>query len=204
MKVASSLPPLALGLLVLSMSLACPPTGWAVSLEFVPGNQTVNVGDPAVVDVLISGLGDGAASSVGTFDLNVSYDASILTAAGVTFGGFLGDGLLTSIQTVDLGGAGVADLAEVSLLFAFELDALQPASFTLATLTFDTLAAGTSPLVFSQALIGDGLGLPLQVNAGGGSVAAVPEPAFLLLLASGLAVLLAWRWRCVDRAATGS
>jgi len=69
--------------------------------------------------------------------------------------------------------AGLVDLFEVSLLSDLELDALQPASFVLASLTFEALAAGTTTLAFvPDALFGIDVKrsgaeiLGLQANSG--------------------------------------
>jgi hypothetical protein len=67
-----------------------------------------------------------------------------------------------------------------------DLDALQPASFTLTTLSFTTLGVGISPLTFSQAQVLDAFAAPLSLTMGSGSTAAVPEPGTLALLGSGL------------------
>jgi len=166
----------------------------AVGLGFAPSSQTVAVGDAVSVDVVISGLGAGLAPSLGAFDLDVTFDPLLLAPTGVTFGLFLGDPALGDALAAFVLAPGVVDLAEVSFLAPADLDALQPAAFTLATLTFATLAAGTSPLAFAQAVLDDAFAVRLATDTAGGSITAlaaspVPLPATLLLLAAGAAVL---------------
>ncbi len=83
----------------------------------------------------------------------------------------------------------------MSLLLPAELDALQPASFALATLSFDTLAGGTSPLTFSQVVLADAFGATLTGSSvGSGSInVVVPEPGTLLLLGAAMAGFLVRR-----------
>ena len=172
---------------------------WAVSLDFVPATQTVMLGDSVMVDLVISGLGNGVDPSVGDFDLDVTYDSSILTATGVTFGPFLGDGI-DSFQDSDVLTPGLIDLAELSLLF--DLSG-QPGSFTLATLSFNTVGVGTSALILTQVIVEDAFAQDLSPTVGTGSITVetggptnpIPEPGTILLFGSGLAGLLGWRMR---------
>jgi hypothetical protein len=173
-------------LLVLGLSLLWVSPVLAISLGFVPSTQTVGLG-AFDVDVVISDL---SGEIVSAFDLDVTYDATNLNATGVTFGPLLGDPFLfEAVEDFDLSISGVVDFAELSLLFDFELDAIQPDTFTLATLTFDAIAVGTSSLDFiwngSNYIIGRN-GLVLNISSTPGSVSAVPEPATILLVGSGL------------------
>jgi hypothetical protein len=161
-------------------------------LEFVPSTQTVNLGAQATVDINVTGL---SGQLIGGFDFDVIWDSSLLSLASVDFGTSLG-GAVDSAQS-SLGSPGAVNVAEVS--FVFDLTALQNGidPFTLFSLTFDTLATGTSGLAFAPGLFGDFLvdetgffSLPTDASATGSITikesAAVPEPGVSALLALGL------------------
>jgi len=142
-----------------------------------------------VVDVVVSGL--GRPPSVGAFDLEVVFDPVILSSTGVTFSSFLGDAVLLEALTDFRFLPGSVELAEVSLLLSAELDALQPANFTLATLSFSALTSGSTTLTFSEITLDDAFGNLLIGQK------AVPEPPTSLLTGAGLTLLNAVvsRWR---------
>jgi hypothetical protein len=161
----------------------------------------VTLGSQAVVSLDITGLGSGAAPSVGAFDIDLSFDSSILALSSVVLGDpALGDQLdLFSLGSILAAtpGAGTVNVFEISLDFADDLNLLQADAFTLATFTFDTLAAGSSALGLSLNALGDADGLPLEATLTGGSIdvaapppTSVPEPsawATYVLLLAGLA-----------------
>jgi hypothetical protein len=149
-------------------------------------NGSVGVGFE--VDVVVAGLGGGD-SSISAYDLDIGFDASLLSFDSVEFGVLLG-GPADSLQDSGLLGAGVLDLAELSLLDAGALDTLQPDSFVLATLHFTPIAPGTSSLTFSQAIVANGGGgVVRELTLGAGRVVVgdrvIPEPGAAALFALG-------------------
>ena len=178
---------------ILAFLSATPAT--SATLELVPDMTTVGLGDALFIDIVVSELGDGIAPSVGDFDFDITYDDTILTATDVEIGGFLGDlDFLEAIGGFDLSTSGVVDLFEVSFLFDFELDALQPASFTLATLSFEAIGLGMSTLDFTQVILGDSFAQPIDTTVTGGSVS-VPLPPTLWLFGSSLLALVGFSKR---------
>jgi hypothetical protein len=174
-------------ILSLLLLLFCTPAQ-ALVIGFAPGSQSVPFGGVATVELTAGDL--GGPTAIGVWDVTVAFDPSILSFGSATFGSGLDIWGLGSIQSVTLG-TGTLNLFELSLDLPEDLELYQPDSFTLATLTFDTLAAGTSPLTITAAIIGDAWGLPLDPTLGDGSITvvstSVPEPGTLLLLGTGLA-----------------
>jgi hypothetical protein len=182
------------GVILIMFLLFSVATASAMTIGFDPSSQSPDVGQTAVVDLVISGLGDYAPDSISTFDLDVGFDSAILGFDSVVFGDpLLGDQLdLFGIGSLTLyydNGAGSVNLFELSFDDPSDLDNLQAGSFTLATLTFDTLAVGFSALEITINTLGDSGGDPLSADLESGSISPVPAPATILLLASGLTAL---------------
>ena len=170
----------------------------AITINIVPDSQTVQVGDAFNLDVVVSGL-SSANEIVSAYDLDISYDTSILNATAVSFGSYLDSPLYPSIQDSVL--PGTVNIAELSFLFDDELALQQTDSFTLATLSFDALMAGVSAIAFvADPVYGiDVKGrnaqiLPLGVNNATvtvNSIINVPEPntlALMLIALVGLSI----------------
>lgn len=142
-------------------------SGATITLSISPGSTNVITGQSVDFALLISGHTQGIAPSVGAFDLTVGFDQNLLMPTGVVFGPFLGNpGLFEALTSSSLSLSQV-NVAEVSLLSSTTLDALQPASFPLATLTFTAKASGVAALAFTAGVVDDTFGNKL---------ASIPEP----------------------------
>lgn len=158
---------------------------WAVRLDLVPSAVIVAPGDLVPVEVRIAGLGAGVAPSVGAFDLNVAFDPLLFATPAVLFGSELGKIPTEAIDIVDHPAAGIVNIAEVSLLSPEALHAAQPDDFTLATLFFSALGAGSASFHFDGfTRVDDAYGRKL-----------LPEPAVPALLAVSLCALFSARRR---------
>jgi hypothetical protein len=204
-------------LLVVLLASAWSLHAMATRIDLNPALTNTAAGSSFSVDVVISGLTDFAPSLALTdFDLDVSYDPSLMNASGVSFG--TGLGTPPDISGFDLNTAGIVDLFAVSFAGYPTLRGFQGNSFTLATLTFLALAPGTGSLSFVQdgSFIVDFINGENQdpvnganpqtcqtlscIDVGGARVVIgegnpVSEPNPLLLLAAGALMMAAARRR---------
>ncbi len=171
----------------------------AISLSIIPSSQNVELGKSFDVAVVISGLGDKTAPSLGAFDLGVEasdpndpFQPPIAIFSGdVVFGNQLDLFGLGSIRSVS-----GSRISEVSLDSPDDLNNLQAGTFTLATLKFNALAVGENQIFVSgPSTLADAEGNFLGVDFIDGSVtvAATPEPSTLLFVGSGLVGLAMMR-----------
>ncbi len=170
----------------------------SIAIDVIPDFQEVDVGTSVSVDITISGLDDTTAPSLSSFDLDIDYDPTRLFftgVGGVSFGDQLDLFGLGSIRVIDDSAADIVNLFELSLDSPDDLNNLQLSSFSLATLTFDTIGAGTSAMTVAINALVDANGDPLTADLQGASinavaVSAVPEPTTALLMVAGLTALL--------------
>lgn len=165
----------------------------AALLTLEPDTAQVDSGDAVSLALVVSGLGNFTADSLGAFDISVTYDAAVLSFTDYTLGDvFLGNTSLFTALDVSAGDSGGAfNVAQISLLPATTLNTRQPGSFILALLNFDVIAlapgAATAVSLPDTAVLADQNGFALPVSYGGpATISAVPLPGTLLLVLSGL------------------
>jgi hypothetical protein len=171
-----------------------------IQVSLVPDNLSPSLGTELSWVVAISGVGSGTA--LGVFNVSVNFDPTALSYVQTIFGDpVLGD----QLNLLGLGqnvlatpSTGSVDLIEFSLDDSTTLATLQATSFTLATLTFDTLAVDKGSLVvvinsLSDAYWNSTTKYTTQnsaVTITGSSSSSVLLLSALLLYLSGLPVLL--------------
>jgi adhesin HecA-like repeat protein len=161
-------------------------------LSIEPPSQSVHAGQSFSLDVKITGVTDLFA-----FQFALAFTPGVLAATSITEGPFLARGGTTFFipGTIDNAGGTIAATGD-SLLGPL---AGVTGSGTLATISFQALAGGTSPLTLTQVLLLDSqLGeIPVSLRAGAVTVqpaTGVPEPRATLLLTLSLAGLLGGGW----------
>ena len=187
-------------LLFILLSSLGPGRASAISLNFLPASQTINLGEQATVDVVVAAP---SGNLIGAYDFFVNYDPAVISFSGLTFGTGLG-GPADSLQDVLEDPTGSVNVAELSLVS--DLSGLQDGTsdLLLFSMTFTPVNFGTSTLMFSENILGiaggflgDAVGLPIELDSlGTGSITVVPVPASIWLLGSALVGLLPfWSYR---------
>lgn len=185
--------------LLLPLLLAGGTAEASVSLGFNTLSQSANALEIALV---VSGLSEASAPSLSSYDLDIQFDSAHLAFAGATFGDpLLGNQLdlfdfgANSIAA-DVTSPGVLNLFELSLDTPEDLNQLQADNFTLATLSFAIVNAGSSQLTIAIHALGDADGNTLAASTAPATIAAVPLPSALWLMSGGLAMVFRKTRQC--------
>jgi hypothetical protein len=152
-------------------------TGWAqpdaVTLSIDPASATVAVGGNVTVDIVVNGVSDlyGAA-------LELTFDPSIVQVVGgqVTPGPCPAPDFV--VQNTADNTAGTIN---------YDVTSLSPSppcsgSGVIASITFEKIASGTSPVMFSSSLIADTNGIAIPTTTTDGEVTDPAGPGALLWL----------------------
>lgn len=179
-------------LLVIGMASGSALAMNVVMLNIDPPAQNYFIGDIITADLKISGLQN---EDLGLFNLNLSYDDSILSYDSYTLGTGLGNGVMDISLADNFLTAGIINLA------GYVADTSpQDDEVILATLNFIGTGAGISELSIVDSIMYSDSGSPLSLyaspNPGFVNVNHAPVPAAAWLLGSGLLGLVGIRSRC--------
>lgn len=164
-----------------------------------PSTQTIGVGDPATVDVIVSGLTQalggfsfvlGFNNTFLSFDTSTNNPNSKMGASPVDLS--FGFDPIISNNSIDVFYLADQNATEAGLVGD------QGASFTLATVNFLGSANGLSPLTLTGVVLSNFTGRAVidgvttrngEICVGGNCAVAIPEPTSMLLVATALGVL---------------
>jgi hypothetical protein len=184
-------------------------TGPVLSIGGSSTSVNYVTGDTVTFTLNISGLKYGYTSddpkspSLGAFDLVLDYDPTVLSLVSDSFGSSVttGSGMWVdpsnsnnSDLQIDLSSAGQVNLNDISGDTAAQLDASQAAAFSLGTVTFEAIGAGSTQLTWdSSTSLSDETGvgtLAFTTSSNQPTISAVPEPSTYGIALCGLGLLL--------------
>ncbi|MFH1162710.1 MAG: cohesin domain-containing protein [Pseudomonadota bacterium] len=181
-------------LLLIWIALSGSPAVEATTLSIEPASSVFSVGDPFSLDIRVADVTDLFA-----FQFDIGFSPSILFATSITEGAFLPSGGATFFisGTIDNGSGAISSTADALIGPILGVTG----SGSLATVTFQALAAGSSKVDLSNVILLDSNFIEIDFTSPGGATvevqrtSPVPEPRTFLLLLSGCASF--WLWRLV-------
>lgn len=139
----------------------------AATLEARPSQSSVDVGDAVEVYLVVTGLGAGTAPSLGSYNVELSYDQGVFAFDGYTPSRVLGDTDLHTMSEGAVVGSGTIEFYAVSFWPDFDLLSRQDGTVTLLTARFTATASGEPSFDASLvAPLGDEHGDPIDGAAG--------------------------------------
>ncbi|WP_042666337.1 hypothetical protein [Haloferax sp. ATB1] len=122
-----------------------------VSVVVSPASQETDVGSTTTYDLVVEGVSGGG---VGAVDVTLSVDGSVATVSNASF-----------VPDPGLSEVTYGDGRSRVRLYAALIDTSQSGSVTIATVTVEGTANGTSPLVVNVADVGSEGGVSYRIDA---------------------------------------
>lgn len=174
----------------------------ATTIYLDPAFQKIHFGQEVGVRVFVLDLPE----TLGAFQLDISFDPSVVSFREMVFGSNLGDPNL-DVETetfVDVLAADSRQIGEISLLSEVDLAGLQKDSATgqirnpllLGAMVFRAIVgSGETDLTLSNVVLSNAFGVPLSGVAIGNATLKVPEPPLTSLIGLGFVALVLARNR---------
>ncbi|MDP5029556.1 MAG: hypothetical protein NWQ54_08875 [Paraglaciecola sp.] len=164
-----------------------------------PSQQTnLNPGDNISMTLMVEGLGNYAPDSLSTFDIDLSFDKSVLEFTSYSFFDFLGEVGFDAFD-FSLGlniDENTLNLYVISILLPEQLDDLQPSMFALAEIFFNVVSTTSgessdlSLTVWDATNTANGLSFDLTDATITDATVTVPAPASLSFFGLAMIALL--------------
>ncbi|MGO4893715.1 hypothetical protein [Flavobacterium sp. W21_SRS_FM6] len=164
-----------------------------------PSQQTnLNPGDNISMTLMVDGLGSYAPDSLSAFDIDLSFDKSVLEFTSYSLFDFLGE---VGFDAFDFSlGLNIDEnalsLYVISILLPEQLDALQPSMFALAEIFFNVISttsgesSDVSLTVWDATNTANGLSFDLTDATITDATVTVPAPASLFFFGLAMIALL--------------
>ncbi|WP_427551953.1 cohesin domain-containing protein (plasmid) [Methylomonas sp. MS20] len=180
-----------IALIWLVLLAMAPQTQASAVIAVTPESQIVVVGSSAQFDLAVSGLNDAATGALGSWDITLTYDPTLLSFQSASFGKQLDVLGLGSIQSTETPTANTVHIYEISLDSVADLSSLQQSAFNLASLTFTALSSGLTPLNLKLNALSDADGIPLTATfiSGEAEITAVPLPSAVWFFVTAIGVV---------------
>jgi hypothetical protein len=157
---------------------------FAISVALSPPTQTIGPNQTAQVDIVVA---DVLPAGVGGYSITLTFDPAIIDFSDASS---LLPGATLGLATTP--GTGHVTLSDLSFEEPADLIAMESPSFTLASVRYQAIGSGTSPIAVSALDLADAAGntlaAALPANAAI-TVSPVPEPASALFLLAGLGAM---------------
>jgi hypothetical protein len=150
-------------------------------------NSTVSLGSTITYNINISNLLTYPNGGLGGYDITVDFPSAVLSFQSAT----LGSGFDVNDSPFITNSSGQVELANVSFdPSPANILASQTASFTIGTITFQSIGTGTGALTFDGfTSLSDQNANPVTFSTANAQVTAVPEPSSVALMAVGAGAL---------------
>lgn len=172
---------------------------YAINIDMVPNKSFINNGSTIAIDVIIHGLADSAAPSLGAYDLDFYFDNNIfafnaLVWGDSTYGNQLNLNNFGSLQLSEINGGSI-NVFELSFDDIATLDNWQAGEFTLFSILLTATHVGEAHFSLWVNNLSDAAGNSLFANVPDEIIldvigVEVPEPSSLLLVLGCVAILV--------------
>jgi C1A family cysteine protease len=151
------------------LALKVYPAATATAVTVEPASNKIGIGDTFTVDVFVD-----PGTEIAGAQFNLSFDALVVTANGVTEGNLLSQGGASTLFLAGTVNNVAGTITSVAGAIATPGESVSE-SGTFAAVSFTAMAAGASALDLTNVIVANILGQAVAITVTGGSVAVCPD-----------------------------